>query len=285
MRKLLPSVILLLISSTFVNAQSSDKQDMRLTGPVRFVREEMVRLENHAGQLTEGPRLLIQSIAFDKQGNITEQTVNRPDGSLSWKLGWERTYDSEGKIIQKAHYNAEGAFTAVGLYAYDDSGKKLKMTRYNPDGFVNFYLEYIYDEKGKIKEEYERKEDGSPRAHIVYAYDDRGRQAERVHYNPDETLSARFIFTYDEHGNIVSFTESVSPAAILFQQTYKYDSKGNLVKQVFYGNAKERIKDVFSSFEFDRPGNWIKRRTVREVIRNGNKQVENEITYRTITYY
>jgi hypothetical protein len=278
------SVILLLLSSAWVNAQSNEKQNFRLTGPVRTVREEVARLENHSGQFIEGSRVLIESMTFDKQGNFTEQMGNKPDGTFHWKQGWVRTYDNEGKEIQKSHYNAEGEFIGVHVYAYDSSGRKSKMIRYNPDESIKFYRDYVYDEKGRIKDEYDRNEDGSPQAHIAYVYNDKGQQTERIHYNGDETLSQRFIYTYDEHGNIASVTGSPSPGVITFQDTYKYDKRGNLLKRVGSAGAM-RTKMLYSSYEFDSFGNWIKRKTERTTMNNGSKQIENEIIYRTIIYY
>jgi hypothetical protein len=284
MRKLMLSIILLLISSAWVNAQSNEKQNFRLTGPVRAVREEVARLENHSGQFIEGSRVLIESMTFDKQGNLIEQFANKLDGSLNWKQGWARTYDNEGKEVQKTIYNAEGGLIGVHVYSYDSGGRKIKLTRYNPDESIKFYREYVYDEKGRIKDEYDRNEDGSLQVHFVYVYNDKGQQIERAHYSPDETPPYRFLSTYDEYGNIASFSGSPSPGVITFQDTYKYDKRGNLLKRVGSAGAM-RTKMLYSSYEFDTFGNWIKRKTLRTTMNNGNKQVENEITYRTITYY
>jgi hypothetical protein len=284
MRKVRLPVILLLICSTFGYGQSSERQGRRLTGAVRSVREETARLLKHSGQVSEGVRVLIESLAFDLQGNLIEQVGYKPDGSLNWKGGWAHTYDNEDKEIQKIHYNAEGAIIGMSVYAYDGSGKKSSLIRYNPDDSVNFRREYIYDGKGTIKEEFDRNADGSLRVQVVYVYNDKGQLAERNHYSPDEPLPHRFLYTYDEYGNIASFTGSPSPGVIHFQEIFKYDSRGNLRKRVFYGGGSQ-VKNVYSGYEFDAFGNWIKRRTVRTSHTNGTKQIENEIAYRTITYF
>jgi hypothetical protein len=284
MRKFILSVILLLIFSAFVNAQSTEKKGLGFTGLVRAVREEVARLENHSGQSTEGSRVLIASMVFDFQGNLTEQMMYKPDGSLSWKQGWMHTYDSAGNETRKVIYNAEGELIAVHVYTYDENGRKSKLIRYNPDDSIKFYREHLYDEKGRIKQEYDRNEDGSLIVRIVYIYNDKGQLIERAHYSPDDPLPYRFLYTYDEYGNIASFGGISAAGDTTFQDTMKYDKKGNLVKRVGSAGGK-RTKILYSSYEFDSFGNWIKRKMVRTETNAGEKQIINEVAYRTITYY
>lgn len=284
MKKFMLSVILLLTVSVFGNAQSNEKKGLSLTGSVRAVCEEIARLENHPGQVIEGQRVLIESMAFDFQGNLTERAGNHPDGSFQWKQGWMHTYDSSGNETRKTIYSAEGELIAMHVYTYDEKGRKTKLIRYNPDDSIQFYREHFYDEKGRLKEEYDFKEDGSPIVHVVYIYNDKGQLIERAHYSPGDTLPHRFLWTYDGNGNVTSFGGITTAGITHFQDDLKYDKKGNLVKRVGSGGAM-RTKILYSDYEFDSLGNWVKRKIVRTEINAGEKQIINEVAYRTITYY
>jgi hypothetical protein len=284
MRKHILAAILVLLFSVFVDAQSTEKKGLGFTGSVRAVREETARLENHSGQSTEGSRVLIASMTFDFQGNLTEQVGNHPDGSFQWKQGWMHTYDSTGTETRKIIYNAEGELIAMHVYTYDENGRKNKLIRYNPDDSIKFYREHLYDEKGRIKEEDDRNEDGSLIVRVVYIYNDKGQLIERDHLSPNDPQPHRFLFTYDEYGNLASFGGISAAGVTTFQDVMKYDKKGNLLKRVSSGGGK-RVKIVYSSYAYDSFGNWIKRKMVRTEIDAGEKQIINEVAYRTITYY
>ena len=70
MKKSIPLLALFLISQSVAPAQTSDKQRAGLSGPVKSVREETAKLRNKDGQVTEGPRVLMQALTFDEHGSI-----------------------------------------------------------------------------------------------------------------------------------------------------------------------------------------------------------------------
>jgi hypothetical protein len=285
MKNLLLFVILVCISPTLANAQSNDRQRSGLTGPVKSIREEKAKLEDRSGQQAEGPRLVVQQITFDEKGNVIEQSLNNPDGSLKSKLAWALKYDGEGREIEKSYYNADGKLTSKGMSTYAGGEMKTQLTYYNPDGSINHHQIYVYDGNGNKIEESHSNPDNSPRARILYKYDDKGRQTEALYLKPDGTVSQKSVFTYDGHGNRTGFTAFDGAGIIKIRHEYKYDSKNSLIELLNQGDGNGPVIKYTYSYEFDPNGNWVKRETEREVIGSENKPTRTEVTYRVITYY
>jgi hypothetical protein len=283
MKHLIFFLSLTFIPSTLVNAQPNDKQRFGLFGPVQFVQEEAARLEPEFGRLVEGPRRPVQNLSFDREGNVIEQSMHTPDGSLRSRVAWGKSYDSDGKETEREYYNAERRLTSKGVFTYDDSGRKNRLTHYHPGGSVNHYQLYTYDDKGNMIEEKRHNPNGALRSRVSYKYDENGRQTEAIYYMPDGTVSQRNVFTYDEQGNKSGWALYDGAGVVQIRAAYKYDSRGNVIAALNEGTSST-TKATYR-YAFDSVGNWIQRVTVREVSKDGNTRIEQEATYRTIAYY
>jgi hypothetical protein len=284
MMKTLLISLLLLLASPLLNAQSrSAREEQELLGPVRMARVEAVR--TGANGLT-GPRVPVFIDVFDEKGNVLHQEAFNQDGSRKWMYDWGHAYDAEGREIKTYYYNAKGSLTNTGVSVYDDKGRVTETTQINPDGSINHIKSFSYDDKrGKVYETF-RSPDGTPGSAATRTYE-KGRLTEEVFVNFDGSLHHRNTYSYDGHGNqtesmLFKSDGTVSP---WFRRSLSYDDRGNVKEAVNYlSNNSIGSKETFS-YEFDEHGNWIKRKTSREVFKEGSSSSEQEVTYRTITYF
>src|SRR6266850_761384 len=249
--------LLLLIAAASLHAQSrSSREQEELLGPVRNISSDAVRTD--ANGLT-GPRVPVSNEAFDEKGNVLHHTVFNPDGSLKWTGDWGHAYDAQGREIKTYYYNEQGVLTNTGVSVYDNKGRRTETTQINPNGSINHIRAYFYDENGNNVRDDHRNENGSARNVINRKYDADGRMTEEIFIDGDGALHHRNVLSYDERGNVKETLNYLRDNSIGSRETFNY--------------------------EFDPRGNWNKRNTSREVLREGRSQTESEITYRTITYF
>ena len=115
-------------SSSVTNADSDRVRD-GLAGPVRRMRTEMAKLSNKGGKMTEGQRVLLESVAYDVKGNKTENAYFPVVGAtLTGKEVYK--YDDKGNIREMTLLNADGSLLSKEIYSYeyDFAGNWTKMT-------------------------------------------------------------------------------------------------------------------------------------------------------------
>jgi hypothetical protein len=278
------SVLTLAFAYQSAAQTETDRENAGLVGPVRSVRVETARVSNVSGRPDEGERVLTNLSSFDEKGNATGQSVFSPDGSPNRKLGWGYTFDAKGRVSERTFLNAEGALTSRAVSAYDEKGRRVEMTFYNPSGAVNHVQKFDYDGKGRMVREVHLNPDGTIRDTSDYTYDADGRPAEWIIYKPDGTLSQRKVSTYDEKGRETGWVIYRGDGAPGLGQRRGYDDRGNVIENLRYGNGVLVGRETFT-YEFDARGNWVKRRTVKETVKEGISRTDTEVSYRTITYY
>lgn len=278
-------IALILLTAVSVNGQSNTTwKQFELSGRVRTLRIEMERTDA-AGRTY--PRVLVQKLVIDERGNTLESEAYNPDGSPKWKLGWGHEYDAKGREIKTFYYNDKGQLTNTGVTTYDDKGQPIATTQINPNGSINHLRSYGYDEKGKKVRESHRNENGSPRNLINFKYDANGRITEQVFIDPDGNLVQRNVMTYDERGQQTGWSVFRNDGSVvqMFRKTFTYDDRGNIKEVVSYAPDQSiRSKESYA-YEFDDHKNWIKRRAIRTVFKEGESEQEVETIYRSLTYF
>jgi hypothetical protein len=278
-------IALILLTDVSVNGQSNTTwKTHELSGRVRALRIEIERTD--ASGRTH-PRVLVQKLIIDERGNTLESEVYNLDGSPKFKNGWGHEYDAEGREIKTLYYNDKGQLTNTGVTTYDDKGQPIATTQINPNGSINHIRSYGYDEKGKKVRESHRNDNGSPRNLMNYKYDANGRTTEQVFIAADGNLLYRNVYTYDERGRQTSWSVFKNDGSVvqMFRRAFTYDDRGN-IKEVVNYDADQSVSSKESyAYEFDDQKNWIKRRTVRTVFKEGGTEQEVETTYRILTYF
>jgi TonB family protein len=110
-------------------AAESDRMRDGLTGPVRRVRTEVVKLLAEGGKLTEGKRALLEVVSYDVKGTKTENQYFPVTGStLTGKEVYK--YDEKGNISEMTLLNEDGSLLSKEVYKYefDFAGNWNKMT-------------------------------------------------------------------------------------------------------------------------------------------------------------
>jgi TonB family protein len=118
-------------SGTTAPAATVDNDRVRdgLNGPVRRVRTETAKLVNKNGKMAEGPRVLLEILAYDLKGNKIENAYFPVAGAaLTGKEVYK--YDDKGNISEMTLQAADGALLGRENYAYeyDFVGNWTKMT-------------------------------------------------------------------------------------------------------------------------------------------------------------
>ena len=110
-------------------AEESDRVRDGLTGPVRRVRTEVVKLSNETGKLLEGKHAVLEVVAYDIKGHkIENQYFPIAGANLTGKEVYK--YDDKGNISEMTLLNADGSLMSKEIYKYefDFAGNWNKMT-------------------------------------------------------------------------------------------------------------------------------------------------------------
>jgi len=98
-------------------AEESDRVRDGLTGPVRRVRTEVVKLSNETGKLLEGKHAVLEVVAYDIKGHkIENQYFPIAGANLTGKEVYK--YDDKGNISEMTLLNADGSLMSKEIYKY-----------------------------------------------------------------------------------------------------------------------------------------------------------------------
>jgi TonB family protein len=113
---------------SYLNMETDRERD-GLSGPVRRVRTETVKLSNKGGKVVEGQRAVMEVVAYDIKGVKVENAYFPvPGAALTGKEVYK--YDDKGNIVEMTLLNADGSLLSKEVYAYefDNFGNWTKMT-------------------------------------------------------------------------------------------------------------------------------------------------------------
>ena len=109
--------------------EETDRLRDGLSGPVRRVRTEVVKLSNETGKLMEGKHAVLEVVSYDIKGNkIENQYFPIAGANLTGKEVYK--YDDKGNISEMTLLNADGSLMSKEIYKYefDFAGNWNKMT-------------------------------------------------------------------------------------------------------------------------------------------------------------
>ena len=185
----------------------------------RFVDEDERRIE----QAWYG-----RELAFDRAGNLIEQTFRNADGS-TFRTLHERGGD--GRLLTTRGYDAAGRLAQETDYVYDAAGRLVAERQITPDGAAVEQATYSYDEQGrKTKTQVFESAPGenvfigiddldfgigaSAASSMETRYDERDLAAEVIMGDAAGALVSRVEIKRDEHGDVLTVTRfngDVSP--------------------------------------------------------------------------
>lgn len=229
----------------------------------------------------------VASDAYDDglKGKVKVIVEDVEDQSGEWSVQGRKPssvsyYDVHGYLTKKVSYDYRANPFEIKVYGYIDAKRvsKLNMIHYEYDpppmmmgpppapGTQNkrddrysYQYVYSYDRAKRLREMRMFMNDGEPGMRYVYEYS--GNEKEELAYTEDGTLNQKYVSVLDSKGNEIEWRV--------------YDVKDGSI----------RYKYLYT-YEFDATGNWLKRSSQKEVVRNGERRLEpGSINYRTITYY
>jgi hypothetical protein len=188
---------------------------------------------------------------YDKDGNRTELSNYKPDGSLNATI--KSAYDANGNLTGEQTILGNGVVDVTSVIKTDAKGNKIEQEDTRPG--VNALFNYKY----------------------YYKYDEKGQLVERLGYRGNGVFLMKYTFKYDDKGNKTEWIHGGSDSSILGRVVYKYNEKNNLIEETEYG-IDNKLKATYTySYEFDKKGNWTRQKKMQN--NNIIEIKEREITY------
>lgn len=185
--------------------------------------------------------------SYDSDGNRIG-VKNYSDGELSR----ERTYDTQGNLVEETTYNGDTYYLHT-VYTYSDDGHILTSRTERADG-LRSGTDYTYDEKGHLlREENFRIRDGKRTTWTYqHTYDANGNRI-RTDYVDSDGDRQYDEYTYDAMGNMLSCMKTVDGQTT--GNLWTYDAQGRMLTHEFVGKSES-----FSSHDawtYDEEGNVV----------------------------
>lgn len=226
-----------------------------------------------AGNSKDQEHWLYSQSEFDKNGNLTEQTVYSQSGSMM-----ERTvneYNEKGFLIREKYFVDEGSASEEKSYERNENGLIVKEFMHYADGSFDTTV-YNYDSQSRITTMITTNDEGEIEKVVIHEYRDDFLVSIRV-LDGEETLLKLDEYKYDEKGNSVehkrvdsenneeSFTVTIYNNHGRKQEETVFDEDGDILSQTFYEeDEKGRLntireegveKNLLITFSYDEHGN------------------------------
>lgn len=292
-------------------AQTNDRENHGLVGPVRRVETEVADLSLCEGQWVEGPRRPSVTMEFSRDGDILEKAYYTDDGLPDYTVVY--SYDDERRLVRGAHISSAGELESEAAYSYDSSGRPTRTVIRESDGTVSYEARYDYDgpdsresvdelryspdgslesrtvrligSSGTQEESLDYDADGGLILRSVLHYDSDGRQTQIESYTPQGRYLGKLLHSYDHEDNLILDTNIDEEGCVLGRISHSYDSHGSEASFMTIrpdGSVKLRRE---CDYEYDSYGNWI-RQVMSESVPGDTERMEpREVVYSRIFYY
>src|SRR5262249_8364542 len=99
------------------------------------------------GKYVESGRYHIQTVKYARNGRKLHQTIIE---SCGMSLPYKPTFDDKGNMIEEAIYNPDGSLWGKYVYKYDLEGKRIESEHYDGSGvhYRTWIYTYKYDSYG-----------------------------------------------------------------------------------------------------------------------------------------
>jgi hypothetical protein len=127
--------------------QKSDKERDGLFGPVDIVRREGGFFDEKNGKYVESERYHIQTVKYARNGRKLHQTLI---GICGNDLPRKPTFDDKGNMTEEAIYYPDGSVWGRYVHKYDLEGKRIESKYYDGSGvnYRTWIYTYKYDSYG-----------------------------------------------------------------------------------------------------------------------------------------
>jgi antitoxin component YwqK of YwqJK toxin-antitoxin module len=247
-------------------------------GPVRTVRIERAEITSQNGQLTEGPRTLLQTVAFNKDGTRKELTVYRSDGAISGRT--IETFGPDGRLLETKTFRGNGDLGNWTARVYDENKKLIEQITYRPDGSVSHRTTFVYQDNKRIHKSVAYDQNGVIVSQVDGVLDLKTHRMQTITQNPAGVVQRETAFTDTSDGQVYQEQTNGTPTRRSLTRPLKtggaemidYDQDGVV-------RTRQRVKSEVDSY-----GNFIKE--VNLVARGDSGDFQPAgVIYRTFEYY
>src|SRR6187401_3244097 len=120
-------IFLIVVSCSKAKEPENNWDEMNLNGKVRSLKEQKYIPAEKNDILPNGKLIKLSdssTIVFNSQGNIIEKSIYKADGTLKMKTIY--TYDYNGRLTEQNGYKSGGTLEWGSTYKYDSNGKKIE---------------------------------------------------------------------------------------------------------------------------------------------------------------
>lgn len=195
--------------------EDGTKQELIIYQPDGTIRAKRTFLYDQDGRLLEVTEftginhdLPIRTVyQFDREKNVTEMTVYKPDGSVLNRRTIVRQQNPQA--TESTVYDENGTVVSRGTMSNSPQGRRFETNSYGANGGVQSKTETISTTNGTRT--YERRVSGNPLYREEVIPGEKG-SGMRIVYNEDGSVQRRERYTteFDSHGNSIKATRSVA---------------------------------------------------------------------------
>ncbi len=224
--------------------------------------------------VSDGSVSEFRNYRYDKQGNLTEESVKKEAVSLKTI----HRYNSRNNRIETVHYRGDGTVERKLTFVYDDNGLLLETIGKLDDGRMFMRDSYLYDARGNVIEfknnlkritaqydprgnitvitKYQRyfKAQDSVQYKLnerfMFDYDANERLAEMRSYRADSSLKSRTQYMRNEKGSLLEEKEYTGDGKLSYSRILKYDKQQNLVEE----SGTDRALKFKNTYKYDSRG-------------------------------
>jgi hypothetical protein len=245
---------ILVLCAACAQAQSprrvSDREHDGFVGPVKKVFEEWSPLDQSADDIPAGTRCRRMTNEYDEHGRLTRHSVY-PGICGSDEIREDYAYAPDGSQTKKREQ-------ILGKNSPPPPPRPAP-----PPGTV--------------------EERGEPKA--VFKYDDAGRRVEEAGVRPSGKVFYKITYGYDAKGRLTELTTYNGDGRVSTRRVYTYTGDDRVPSgSTFYLDGKDEVYEssVYTDYEFNSRGDWVKRRQTSELPRSRRSVSMN---FREIEYY
>jgi hypothetical protein len=247
-------------------------------GPVKTIRLEIATFSKQNGAVIEGPRVLLQTVAFNENGTEQERVIYAPTGQVTQRI--VDIYEPDGRVTESRVFHPNGLLARRRVTLYDDQKRRTEMVTYDANGAVMGRITFRQTDN-KIETEGVGYDRGLIYSQSRSTTDLKSHQIESTSISQNGVIQTQSGFT-DKPDGSQEWRSERSNGEFEWATT-KGDGRGT-VNQVIYnrdGTIKSRERLVR---EYDPHHNVIKSLHL-SAPGDSEEYQPVEVTYGTFTYY
>ena len=181
---------------------------------------------NSAGDVTksvvyysDGSIRRVEEHTYDSKGNLTKVYVHDEEQEIDDWTEMTYVYDENDNETEVITYDSSGEIQRTEK-SYNSDGNLINSISYDSQGIISIWHEYDYDANGNRNIEIYKDSDGKILSQIEYENE---KEVKTVFYNSDGSVNDQIEYSYDEEGDVIRYTHYDGEGNITYWTEYIYD--------------------------------------------------------------